>query len=263
MRELASAEGGTQFDDEMTFNIEDKRITIEDCPAGAQLMGISKGKPVCVELTMTCATGQMMVGISRAQPICQNVPVASAPASGNPTIVSNVSPRSTAASTPPAPQNNDEGWLGQIFREELGRAPRAAGAAYWEAQHAAGMSIADIRASIASGCEANNNCDTEAGQEERINQAVGNLNFENTTGTSANAVATSAAAQTSAAVVATTQTNQYTSTANTVNGLFQKHLGRDARQGGLDYYTNQIIGGRSVADVENEIANSCEAKGTC
>lgn len=44
-----------------------------------------------------------------------------------------------------------------------------------------------------------------------------------------------------------------------INTLYQNTFGRDADQGGIAYYQNQLAGGRSITDVQKEIANSSEA----
>lgn len=237
MRQLVTADTDEQFDDAVTFDIADKRITVENCPLGSIMTGVSKGKPVCEELNLTCPPNQMMVGISGPTPICQNIPVASAPPSlptgGNPSTPRYVPPTSTRVSSSRPSNNNDEGWLGEIYRETFGRAPDAAGAEYWESQAANGMSIAEIRSHIASSCEAQGTCNTtDAGRQEVAGQANYGTDYETRTGTSASSRATTSASRTTARTDSSTyNTSAKAKSDSAVNDqrikdLYKQNLGR-------------------------------------
>ena len=231
--ERSTAGTAEQFDDAVEFDIADMRVTIEDCPIGSQMIGISKGKPVCQELTVTCPPNEFLVGLTRGQPICQSM-AGSLPGGGNASSTrvqatgsgsipntttrsaaisrstgSSSSSRSTGSSsrsTASSSSTPDEGWLGSVYRETLGRAPDNAGTEFWLSQEQSGMSRSDIAAHIKTSCEATGSChSTSAGQQELAGQASTASSYEATTGQSASGRSTEAAAKTSAA----TSTAQY------------------------------------------------------
>lgn len=279
LRQLRTTDSSDEYDDVVTFNIEDKRITIENCPPGSMMAGVTKGSPICLEFDLTCPVDNVMVGVvptaNGMEAVCQSIPVAGGPPSlprtGNPSTPRFVPPTSTRVSTStPTASAPDEGWLGAAYRETFGRAPDAAGAEFWLAQEENGMSREEIISHISNSCEAQGTCNTTtAGRQEVQGQATYGTNFETRTGTSAASRATQSAARTTARTDSTVyNTPQKQATDSAVNNaqirsLYEQNLGRAPDAAGAAHYQQQLNSGRSAADIAKEMANSCEAKGTC
>jgi hypothetical protein len=252
--EISTIDSDKAFDDQITYEIADKRVTVETCPDGARIVGVIKGKPECEKITMVCPVGQYMVGISDDTPICQSLSGFGAGPGSNP------SPGTTVAKTVSStnnPSNNnsaaitrvnrpttntsrnvvrptrtssttrtagtatapDEGWLGAAYRTNLGRAPDSAGADFWLAQEKAGMSRADIVKTISNSCEARGTCgSTSSGQKELQGQAAYAKSYTSSTGIAASSRSTASAARTTARTDKTQYTsNPYIGSGSSVN----------------------------------------------
>jgi hypothetical protein len=56
-------------------------------------------------------------------------------------------------------------------------------------------------------------------------------------------------------------TSTYENIGQNVNQAFEQELGRPAGPGGLEYYGEQLLQGRPMGAIQQEIANSPEARG--
>ncbi len=56
-------------------------------------------------------------------------------------------------------------------------------------------------------------------------------------------------------------TSTYENIGQNMNQVFQEELGRNIQAPGLEYYGEQLLYGRPIQDIRQEVANSPEAQG--